>query len=403
MALPAQLTRTTREAFEYRSRAEEHPHIVSWVRLRAITAYVEPAWAGAEVTVTLAFEGPEPPAGDGLPLSHGMTVEVFGDFAAARGLIERAMQRAPQALVGPVAGLLIALPEPGGSEDEREYRRKAKQYAFAGLARLRLGRLLLSRGRLLQADNALQPAARRAAADLEAWRWLGLARLLAGNADGAREALHRLIALGARDVDAIQMHALSLYGTREFRQASEAFGHVMRAGRDDAAARDLLACSLVQQWRTEEALTELDALGRRANEGWRLMAQKCRLCAQGHRAYRERLARDRIFRWGERWQLALARLAAAFGIMWWAAQLLWSKQRWVLLVLFPLVIIGLGLYEGKGAQRRAQDRLADAEGQVPNMPCWYVSIVRRGIRRFSSRRSIIETFERMMKAEEHPW
>jgi tetratricopeptide (TPR) repeat protein len=400
MALPAELTRATAQSLEYRSRVDAPPRSLPWVRLRALSAHVEPAWAGAEVTVICAFEGPEPPPPGALPLSHGTVVEVFGGAGAMWSLEETVRRQAPQALIGPVAQLLTRLPRPAPAEDERHYRSQTGRYGFGTLAGLALGRLRLSQGRLLQADNAFQAAASRSPRDGEPWRWLALTRLLAGNPDGALEASKHLLAMGARDTDGEYLHALSLYGTREFAEASERFARVLHSAANQAATRDLLACSLVQQWRIEEALRQLDALAAGADEGWRLMAQKCRICAGGYRAYQERLTRNRAFRWGERWQLALARIGAAIGILWWAAQLLWSRHRWVLLIIFPLVIAGLALYEGQGAQRRAQDHLADAQGKAPNMPCWYVSIVRRGVRQFPSRRSILETFERLLKADQ---
>jgi len=393
MALPAEHVRATAQALEYEPRDIGRPHVIPWARLRAISARIQPAWAGAEVTLTLCFEGREEIA-EGIPLPDGRRLEIFGDFAAARDLIEATRQRAPQALIGPQALLLMSLPRPDGI-DEQWHRRKSRAYGFAAGANLALGKLHLWQGRLLRADNDFQAAVARAPLDSSGWRELGLTRLLAGNAEGAQEAFDRFIALGGRDTETHYLRALAMYERRRFQAASAEFGRLVGLWPEDAAVGDLLACALVQQWRTGEALAQLDRIEAGPKQGWRLMAQKCRLCAQGYQAYQERLTRDPMFRWGERWKLAAARLAAAIGIIWSMARFLWHRYLWALVVLVAAAGLGFFLFGEKGLPSRARDQLADAQGRVPNMPCWYVALVRRSGKAFFSRRYIVEEIERL--------
>jgi len=397
VAVPTELARATPQALQHRHRADEQPRALPWERLRTLTAHIEPAWAGAEVTLAFAF-GTDRSGSERAPLEHGQVIEVFGGFPATRALIKAAQERAPQALIGPLAQLLAALPIPADG-DEASLRRKMKDYAFAGDAALALGRLHLYQGRLLPADNDLQRAVARLRLDSAAWRWLGLTRLLAGDSAGAPEAFERLMQLGATGPDVRYLHGLSVYRLRRFQAAAEEFGHAMRSGPVDGAARDLLACSLVQQWRVAEALGQLDMLAADRCEGWRLMAQKCRMCANGHRAYQQRMASDLRFRWRERWRAVLGRLAVGFGIIWQATGLLWRRYPWVLLILVPAVVLGLYFFDRAGGVRSARDRLSDAQGQAPNMPCWYVSLVRRRRRAFRSHRFLPERIEQLFKAE----
>jgi tetratricopeptide (TPR) repeat protein len=394
MALAAEHVRATAQALEYRTGVIGRAQIIPWARLRAVSTQIQPAWAGAEVTLTLCFEGREQIA-EGIPLPDGRRLEIFGDFGAARDLIQAARQRAPQALISPQAQLLISLPRPEGI-DEQWYRRKAREYGFAAEASASLGRLHLWQGRLLKADNDFHNAVSRARLDSNGWRGLGLTRLLAGDAGGAKEAFDRFTALGGRDSETQYLRALTLYMQRRFEQASTELGRLAGPRPDDAGLRDLLACSLVQQWRIGEALGQLDRIGAGANQGWRLMAQKCRLCAQGHQAYQERLTRDRVFRWGERWKMAAARLAAAVGIIWSMARFLWRRYLWALVVLVAAAALGFFLFGEKGLTSRVRDQLADAQGRAPNLPCWYVLLIQRRSKSLLSRRYVVEEIERRL-------
>jgi tetratricopeptide (TPR) repeat protein len=392
MALPAERVRVTAHGFEYRARGDERPHTLPWEQVRAITAGVEPAWSGAEVTVRLALAGDEA-APDAVPLEDGERLEVFGGFAAARAVIAAARERSPQALVGPLAQLLVALPQ-DDAEDERALRRKTKEYGFASAAGLALGRQHLARGRLEKADNDFQAVVARAPLDAEAWRWLGLTRLLAGKGADAQAAFDRLIGLGARDAETYYLRGLSFYRQRRFAPAAEEWAGVLRAWPQDPGGRNLLACSLTQQWRLEEALPHLDTVGADAREGWRLMAQKCRRCVEGYAAYRERMARQRGFRWRQRWQAVGARLAAVFGVLYTALQFILRRYPWLTLVAFAVLAAGFYLFDARGRQRRAEDQLADAQGQVPNLPCWYASLVWGNRWPRQARRSWVETIRR---------
>jgi tetratricopeptide (TPR) repeat protein len=356
--------------------------------LRSISADIDPAWSGAEVSVSLAFEG-DRPSTEGMPLAEGRRLEVFGHLPAARALIEAAQERSPQALVGPQAQLLITLPRPDDG-DERWLRRKVKEYGFAAAAGLSLGKLHLWQGRLERADNDFRAVASRAPLDTNAWRWLGLTRLLAGKGNAAQAAIDRLIALGARDSETYYLHALSLYRQRGFGEASEELARVVRAQPHDPAVRNVLACSLVQQWRVDEAMRELDPLAADHREGWRLMAQKCRICAQGYRVYRERMSSDRRFRWRERWRSVATRLGIVSAVLYSLARYLWDRYPWALPIVSVVLIIAIYVFDRWGPQRRAEDQLADAGGQVPNMPCWYASLVWGARRPHLAGRSIVQ-------------
>jgi tetratricopeptide (TPR) repeat protein len=392
MALQTEQVRTTPQALEYTPRGTDRSRALSWARLRAVTAHVEPAWAGAEVVVTLAFA---PPAGpkDSVPLARGRRLEVFGDLAAARALIETARQRAPQALIGPVAQLLLTMPQPD-SANERWHRGKLRDYAFAAAAALALGRQHLGQGRLMAAARDFERAVRRDPRDTEAWRWLGLTHLLAGRAQRAEAAVNHMLALGARDREAYVVDALSVYAQRRFRQAEEELRQVLRGQAADAAMRGVLACSLVQQWRIDEARLELEALGANYGEGWGLMAQKCVMCAEGYRAHQARLSREPWLRWQERWKTAATRLAGIVSGLLLLLRYLSTRRAWIWVLGVAAAVVVLHALSAERGDRRWQEQLVDAQGQVPNMPCWYVSLVWGGHRPLSSKRSIIEEIER---------
>jgi len=392
MALQTEQVRTTLQALEYSPRGAERSRTLAWARLRAVTAHVEPAWAGAEVVVTLAFTAPGARA-QGVPLARGQRLEVFGDVAAARVLIETARQRAPQAVIGPVAQLLLTLPPPNGG-DEKWHRGKLKEYAFAAAAALALGRRHLGQGCLLAAARDLKRAVRRDPRDTEARRWLGLTHLLAGKPLYAVVDVNQMLALGARNHEADMIRALSLYSLRQFQPAEEELRRVLRGQTADASMRGVLVCSLVQQWRIDEARRELDTLAANYGEGWRLMAQKCALCADGYRAYQERMARDPWFRRKERWKVTAAGIAAVIYGLFALLQYLAERRAWLWLIVVGAVGLGLYLLDRGRAGRRVQRQLADAQGQAPDMPCWYVSLVWGGNRPLSSGRSIIGEIER---------
>lgn len=388
MALAAERVRTTPQGIEYRPQGRDRPRGLPWAKLCSISADIDPAWSGAEVSVSLAFEGDQP-ATDGVPLESGRRLEVFGHVPAARALIEAAQERSPQALVGPQAQLLMMLPRPEGEPDRWE-RRKMRDYGFAAMVGLSLGRQELARGRLLAAEKDFAAVAARTPLDAGAWRWLGLTRLLAGKGNAAQAAMDRLIALGARDGETYYLHALSLYRQRGFGEAAEELARVVRAQPHDPAMRNVLACSLVQQWRVDEATRELDLVRVDPRQGWQLMAKKCRICAQGYRTYRERISGDRRFRWRERWRLAAARMGAVIGILVSALGFLLSRYPWALLIALPVLGFVLYLLDRAGSERRVRDELADARGEVPKMPCWYASLVWGARRPHLAGRSIVQ-------------
>jgi len=397
MALEMEQVSATPQALEYRPRGREQARALKWARLRSLTARVDPAWSGAEISVSLAFAGENPPA-NGAPLADGRRVEVFGDLPAARRMMAAAQARSSQALVGPLAALLFAIPEPDG-DDEQWYRRKLKDYAFAAAAALSLGKRYLSLGRLLAAEGNFAAVVRRDPVDSQAWRWLGLTRLLAGKGRGAEAALDRLLALGARDTEAYLFHALSVYRQRRFDQAAQELDRVLREQPDNPTVRGLLACSLVQQSRIGEAAGELDRLAAGDNEGWKLMAQKCRICAEGYRVYRERSSRDRWFRWKERWKVIAGRIAAVIGGMLSMFQYFFAGRGWMWLLVIGTAGVLLYLL-GRGRLRhQQQDQLADARGEVANMPCWYASLVWGRNRPGGSGQSIAQQIEERLGAD----
>ncbi|UCH35481.1 MAG: hypothetical protein JSV65_03780 [Armatimonadota bacterium] len=282
MALQAEHVQATPSGLEYKPRYSERPRALSWRMLRSITAEVEPAWSGAEITVSLAFEGAGAEDGD-VPLARGQRLEVFGNLGAARAMIESAQAHSPEALVGPLAQLVVGVPEREGG-DEAWYRSKLKDYAFAPAAGLALGKQHLARGRLLAAERAFAGVVRRDPRDAAAWRLLGLTRTLAGQGRKAEIAVNHLLGLGVRDTEAYLLHDFGMYRQRRFDLAAEGLERVRRAQSGDPAIRNMLACSLIQQWRIPDAMRELNVLASDAREGWRLMARKCTMCGAGYRA-----------------------------------------------------------------------------------------------------------------------
>ena len=191
--------------------------------------------------------------------------------------VNEALTHAPDAIVDPYTDFAASFAD-AHYEQMGDYLREAKEYGYTAESLCRYGRACLALGRLKSARSTLKKAVKEDPMLGEAWWNLGIAHLFARAHPEASEAFTQALDLSPGDYRIETALGLSRFHERKYDEAEEHLRRTAGPRGPRAAARSLLACSLRQQGKWDDARIELNFLKNGGSARWATVAEQCQDC-----------------------------------------------------------------------------------------------------------------------------